>query len=72
VAKTVDGGFRVFLGRLTPTGTESVAAIQHRASISACLKANFGMTRFFRTGSFGNGTSITGYSDSSGRNDRRK
>jgi len=27
------------------------------------LKANFGMTRFARIGSFGNGTSITGHSD---------
>ncbi|MBK7086177.1 MAG: hypothetical protein IPH53_16525 [Flavobacteriales bacterium] len=26
-------------------------------------KANFGMTRFARIGSFGNGTSITGHSD---------
>lgn len=35
----------------------------HRASIEACLKANFGLLRFFRTGSFGNGTSVSGYSD---------
>jgi hypothetical protein len=63
VATTVDEGFRVFLGRLTPTGTESDAAKCHRTSISECLKSNFGMTRFFRTGSFGNGTSIRGYSD---------
>jgi hypothetical protein len=63
VPTTVDEGFRVFLGRLTPTGTESDAAKRHRTSISECLKSNFGMTRFFRTGSFGNGTSIRGCSD---------
>jgi len=63
MAKTVSEGFREFHSRLTPTGTESEAASRHRASIKACLESNFGMTRFFRTGSFGNGTSIRGYSD---------
>lgn len=47
----------------TPTGGESEAAKSHRASIEACLKKNFEIIRFFRTGSFGNGTSIRGYSD---------
>ena len=61
--RTVDQGFVAFLKTLTPTSTESQAAKNHRASIEACLKSNFGMTRFFRTGSFGNGTSISGYSD---------
>ncbi len=63
MAKTVADGFREFLGRLTPTRGESEAAKRHRASVSACLKKNFEMTRFFRTGSFGNGTSIRAYSD---------
>ncbi len=61
--RTIDEGFRDFLVRLTPTATASSAAKNHRASIEACLKANFAMSRFFRTGSFGNGTSISGYSD---------
>jgi hypothetical protein len=61
--RTIDEGFRDFLPRLTPTPGESDAAMKHRASIEACLKANFGLIRFFRTGSFGNGTSISGYSD---------
>ena len=61
--RTVDQGFRDFLQTLTPTNTESEAAKDHRASIEACLKSNFGMTRFFQTGSFGNGTSISGHSD---------
>lgn len=61
--RTIDEGFRDFLSRLTPTGTESQAAQNHRASIEQCLKINFDLLRFFRTGSFGNGTSISGYSD---------
>lgn len=61
--RTIDEGFRDFLRTLTPSGTESDAAKRHRASIESCLKNNFGLRRFFRTGSFGNGTSISGYSD---------
>lgn len=63
MGKTVDEGFRTLHGWLTPTVTETTAAKSHRASIEACLKNNFGMMRFFRTGSFGNGTSIRNYSD---------
>lgn len=63
MAKTVDEGFRIFHGRLTATSGESEAAKKHRSSIEACLKQNFEITRFFRTGSFGHGTSIRGYSD---------
>lgn len=63
MSKTVEEGFREFHGRLTPTGGESEAAKRHRSSIEACLKSEFGLTRFFRTGSFGNGTSIRGHSD---------
>lgn len=61
--RTINEGFGDFLKKLTPTATETAAAKKHRASIESCLKTNFGMTRFFRTGSFGNGTSISGYSD---------
>ncbi len=63
MVKTVDEGFRVFHGTLTPTRGESQAAKNHRASIETCLKNNFEITQFFRTGSFGNGTSIRAYSD---------
>ena len=63
MAKTVDNGFRKFHGTLLPTLEESQAAKSHRASIDTCLKNKFGTTRFFRTGSFGNGTSIRCYSD---------
>lgn len=61
--RTIDEGFRDFLTKLTPSATESQAAKNHRASIEACLTNNFGLKRFVRIGSFGNGTSISGYSD---------
>ena len=61
--RTVDEGFRDFLKKLTPSSYESDAAKRHRASIEQCIKSNFGLLRFWRTGSFGNGTSISGYSD---------
>src|ERR1700758_2405767 len=61
--RTIDEGFRDFLKTLTPSSYESDAASKHRASIESCLESNFGLLRFFRIGSFGNGTSISGYSD---------
>lgn len=61
--KNVDDGFKMFLGWLVPSGTETAKAASHRLSIEACLKSNFNMTSFFRAGSFGHGTSINGYSD---------
>lgn len=61
--RAIDEGFGDFLSKLTPSSVESDKAKNHRASIEACLKSNFGIYRFFRMGSFGNGTSISGYSD---------
>ncbi len=61
--RTIDEGFRDFLTKLTPSSTESAAAKNHRASIKACLENNYTLNRFVRIGSFGNGTSISGYSD---------
>lgn len=63
MARTIDEAFNTLLGRLAPNTTESTAASSHRASIEQCLKSNFGMTNFFRTGSFGYGTSVSNYSD---------
>lgn len=63
MATTVHQGFVDFLSTLTPTQKESDRAISHRASIEACLRSNFTVTGYFRAGSFGNGTSISGYSD---------
>lgn len=61
--RTVEEGFRDFLAGLTPSDVETEKARKHRASIEECLRANFTLQRFFRTGSFGNGTSIYSYSD---------
>ncbi len=63
MVKTVEEGFKIFHGWLTPTGGDSKAAKEHRTSIEACLEANFEMMRFFRSGSFGDGTSVCQYSD---------
>ena len=61
--RSINEGFDDFLANLKATASESDAAKQHRASIEACLKNNFGLKRFARIGSFGNGTSVSGYSD---------
>lgn len=63
MATTVARGFDEFLTRLTPLSSETERAKSHRAFIEARLKQEFEITRFFRTGSFGNGTSIRGFSD---------
>lgn len=61
--RTIEQGFEDFLSKLKPQTTESEAARSHRASIEACLRNNFGLKRFVRIGSFGNGTSISRRSD---------
>ena len=63
MSKTIVGGFSEFLASLTPSDAEVTAASSHRQSLYDCLHSNFGITGFFRTGSFGNGTSVAGYSD---------
>lgn len=61
--RSIEEGFDHFLAKLKATAPESAAAKLHRASIEACLQSNFGLKRFVRIGSFGNGTSISGFSD---------
>ena len=61
--RTINEGFQDFLKKLTPSDSETDAARKHRASIEQCIESNFGLRRFWRTGSFGNGTSISGHSD---------
>lgn len=61
--RTIEQGFDDFLVKIKTTATESAAAKSHRASIESCLKSNFGLNRFTRIGSFGNGTNVSGYSD---------
>lgn len=63
MAGTVNEAFDTLLTWIKPTEVETSSAASHRQSIEACLKANFGMTSFFRAGSFGHGTSVSGYSD---------
>jgi hypothetical protein len=61
--RTVDEGFRDFLKKLTASESELMAAKSHRESIERRLDRDFGLYRLFRIGSFGNGTSISGFSD---------
>lgn len=61
--RTLEQGFSDFLVKLRATTAETVATASHRASIEACLRTNFGLNRFTRIGSFGNGTNVSGYSD---------
>ncbi|MBX3480823.1 MAG: nucleotidyltransferase [Caulobacter sp.] len=63
MAKTVDEAFTLFLSWMISSETENSKASSHRASIEACLKSNFGMSSLFRAGSYGHGTSVSGYSD---------
>ncbi|WP_372399824.1 nucleotidyltransferase [Azospirillum sp. HJ39] len=60
---TIDEAFDLLIKWVVPSETETTKAASHRASIELCLKSNFGMNNFFRTGSFGHGTSLRGYSD---------
>ena len=61
--RVIEEGFRDFHSKLTATATETAITKKHRSSISACLEKNYSMYSFFRSGSFGNGTNISGYSD---------
>jgi hypothetical protein len=63
MARSVNEGFEQFLSRLVPTQTEVAAAASHRASIESKLKARFGISRFWQSGSFSHGTSIRHESD---------
>lgn len=61
--RSIAQGFEDFLITLKTTKTETALAQSHRASIEACLRSNFGLNRFAKIGSFGNGTNVSGYSD---------
>jgi hypothetical protein len=63
VTKDVYEAFDTLLSWVLPSETETTKAASHRASIKSCLESSFGMTGFFRAGSFGHGTSVRGYSD---------
>jgi hypothetical protein len=59
----VEQAFDVLLSRLTPSGVEVVASSSHRISVLDSLKTNYSVVSFFRSGSFGAGTSIRYHSD---------
>ncbi|RYZ92016.1 MAG: nucleotidyltransferase [Proteobacteria bacterium] len=62
--RSIADGFNDFLPKLTASSYESATAASHRSSIKTRLEADFGsLKRFTRIGSFGNGTSISGFSD---------
>lgn len=63
MSRDVYEAFDTLLSWVLPSETETTKAASHRASIKSCLETNFGMTNFFRAGSFGHGTSVRGYSD---------
>ena len=60
---TIELAFAALVTDLRSTTSELDAAKNHRASIKSKLEDSFGMTSFFRTGSFGNGTNVADYSD---------
>ena len=61
--RTIEQGFQDFHNTIKASAAETEATVSHRASIKACLEKNFGLKRFTRIGSFGNGTNISRYSD---------
>jgi hypothetical protein len=63
VPRSVAAAFDALHGQLTPLTTEIMAASSHRASVEAALSNSFSLTRFFQSGSWGNGTSIRRHSD---------
>ena len=61
--RDIKQGFDRFHNNIKTSAVETTVAKSHRASIESCLKNKFGLNRFTRIGSFGNGTNISGYSD---------
>ncbi len=63
IPDSVETGFNKLLTRIRTTPAESAAAASHRKAIQSALENSFSMSAFLRTGSFGSGTNIAGYSD---------
>lgn len=61
--RTIEQGFADFHHKIKASAAEVSATVSHRSSIKACLESKFGLKRFTRIGSFGNGTNVSGYSD---------
>jgi predicted nucleotidyltransferase len=63
MARSVQEGFDVFVGWLTPTKAQREAGASHRASVKAALEARLDVSTIFETGSFNHGTGVRHYSD---------
>ncbi|PND22847.1 nucleotidyltransferase [Ensifer sp. MMN_5] len=63
MSKDVNEAFQILIGWLKHSEAETEAAASHRRSIEARLSADFEMTRMFRSGSYGHGTSLSSISD---------
>jgi hypothetical protein len=63
VPRNIEQGFEDFHNKIKARVSETAAAKSHRASIETRLKNDFGLKRFIRIGSFGNGTNVSSYSD---------
>jgi len=63
MAKTVDAAFDILVERLKHSETETAGAAANRKSIERRLEKDFDLTRMFRSGSFGHGTSLNRFSD---------
>lgn len=63
MSKNVNEAFDILIDRLKHSEVESSSATTHRGSIESRLKADFEMTRMFRSGSYGHGTSLSVISD---------
>ena len=61
--RTIEQSFIDFHDKIKTSAAEAAATVSHRASIKTCLENSFGLNRFVRIGSFGNGTNVSGYSD---------
>lgn len=60
---TIEDAFDQLISQLRASKAEVATAASHRSSIKAKLEDSFEVTAFFRSGSFGNGTNVSGYSD---------
>ena len=61
--RTLEQAFVEFHARLRPRKGESQRVRRHREAIRACLVREFDLNSFSQCGSWGNGTSVAGHSD---------
>lgn len=61
--RTLDQAFDLFHSNLKPSGSVTLAATRHRASIKASIEKVYTLDYFFQSGSSGNSTDIYPFSD---------